>query len=76
VASNLITITNVSKQLIPILVNETTIAGIQAGSDLPETVSEQTFIPPGAELNIETNRVDIGQLEQLQRLGVIRFVSR
>lgn len=75
-ASNLTTITNISKQIVPILVNATTTAAVQAGSDLPETTAEQTTIPPGAELNIETNRVDIGQLEQLQRIGLITFISR
>jgi hypothetical protein len=75
-ASNLTTITNISRQVVPVLVNETTLARVQAGSDLPETRAEQTQIAPGAELNIETNRVDVGQLEQLQRLGLITFVSR
>lgn len=75
-ASNLTTITNISKQVVPILVNATTLAKVQAGSDLPETRAGQTQISPGAELNIETNRVDVGQLEQLQRLAVITFISR
>ena len=66
-ATNLTTITNISKQVVPILVNATTLASAQAGSDLAETRAEQTAIAPGAELNIESNRVDIGQLEQLQR---------
>lgn len=75
-ASNLTTITNISKQIVPVLVNGTTVARVQAGSDLPETRAEQTSLAPGAELNIETNRIDVGQLEQLQRIGVITFVSR
>lgn len=73
-ASNLTTITNVSRQLVPILVNSSTSS--QAGSDLDASRSEQTFIQPGAEISVESNRVDIAQLEQMRKNGLIRFVSR
>lgn len=75
-ASNITTITNTSNQLIPILVNNIALESALVGSDLTATRAEQTMIAPGAELNIETTRVDIGQLEQLQRFGLITFVSR
>lgn len=75
-ASNLTTITNISRQTIPILVNNITLAQVQPGSDLANTRAEQTFIPSSAELNIETIRIDIGQLQQLQRLNLITYVSR
>jgi hypothetical protein len=75
-ATNLTTITNISKQAVPILVNATTIANVQVGSDLAETRAEQTSIAPGAELNVESNRVSLAQLEQLRRLGLITFVAR
>jgi len=75
-ASNLTTITNISRQTIPILVNNITLAQVQPGSDLANTRAEQTLIPSGAELNIETIRIDIGQLQQLQRLNLITYVSR
>lgn len=75
-ASNLTTITNISNQVVPILVNNIASSGAQAGSDLEASRSEQTFIPPGAEINIETNRVDVAQLEQMRRNKLIRFVSR
>lgn len=72
----LTTITNISRQAVPIMVNATTIAAVQVGSDLNETRAEQNSIPPGAELNIESNRVDIGQLERLRRFGLITFTLR
>lgn len=75
-ASNLTTITNISRQTVPILVNNIPLSEVQTGSDLANTRAEQTFIPPSAELNIETVRIDIGQLQQLQRLGLITYVSR
>lgn len=74
--ANLTTITNISKQAVPILVNEIQLANVQVGSDLAANRAEQTLIAPGAELNIETNRIDIGQLEQLRRIGVISFTTR
>lgn len=75
-ASNITTITNVSRQLVPILVNSINATSSQAGSDLIAAKSEQTFIQPGAEINVESNRVDLAQLEQMRRNGLIRFVSR
>jgi hypothetical protein len=75
-ASNLTTVTNKSQQVVPILINEVSLANANAGSDIAATRAEQMSIPPGSEVEIETSRVDVGQLEQLQRLGLISFVSR
>lgn len=75
-ASNLTTVTNKSKQMVPILINEISLANANAGSDIAATRAEQMGIPAGAEVEIETTRVDIGQLEQLQRMGLITFISR
>jgi hypothetical protein len=75
-ASNLTTITNKSKQTVPILVNAISIADANLSSDLDPARAEQTMIPAGSELEIETGRIDVGQLEQLQRLNMITFVSR
>lgn len=75
-ASNLTTITNVSKQNVPVLVNEIALEKANANSDLDSTRAEQMSIPPGSQVEVETLRVDIGQLEQLQRMKLITFVSR
>lgn len=72
----LVTITNVSNQVIPVLVDSTTLANSNAQSDIEYFKSQQTSIAPGAELNVERERVDLAQLEQLRRLGTISFVSR
>lgn len=69
------TITNTSNQIIPILVGSTTIAKADANSDIAPTLGQQTFIAPGAQLVIETVRVDLGQLEQLRRKSLITFTS-
>ena len=75
-ASNLTTVTNKSKQTVPILINEISLANANASSDIVPAKAEQMHISPGAEVEIETTRIDVGQLEQLQTLGLISFVSR
>jgi hypothetical protein len=72
----LVTITNVSNQVIPVLVNSTTLGNSNAQSDIEYFKSQSTAIAPGAELNVERERVDLAQLEQLRRLGTISFVTR
>lgn len=72
----LVTITNVSNQVIPILVDSTTLANQNAQSDIEYYKSQSTSLAPGAELNVERERVDLAQLEQLRRLGTISFVTR
>lgn len=75
-ASNLTTITNKSKQVVPILIDDIGLTDANTSSDIGPTRAEQMQIAPGSEVEIETSRVDVGQLEQLQRLGLITFVAR
>jgi len=72
----LTSITNISKQVVPILVNDIAIDIADAGSDIPPTRAQQMQIAPGAEVEIESSRVDLAQLEQLQRLKLLTFVAR
>lgn len=72
-AAKLTTITNVSNQPIPVLVNETTTAGVNASSNLAKTVQGQITIPAGKQLVVETARVDLAQLERLRQLNLITF---
>lgn len=75
-ASNLITITNISKQIIPILVDSIANNQSLAGSTIPASKAEQLTIAPGAELSIEQRRVDIAQLSQLRKLGLITYTTQ
>ena len=75
-AANLVDITNISIQTVPILIDAIALANVSANSDIGSTRAEQMAIPPGSEVTIEMSRVDIGQLEQLQRLGLLTFTSR
>jgi|6_EtaG_2_1085325.scaffolds.fasta_scaffold118182_2 hypothetical protein len=71
----LTSITNISNQVVPILLNDIALANADAGSDFSATKSEQLQIPPGSEVNVESDRVDLAQLEQLQRLKLLTFVA-
>jgi hypothetical protein len=72
----LTSITNISNQVVPILVNNIAIENADVGSDIPPTRAQQMQIAPGAEVEIESSRVDIAQLEQLRRLQLLTFVRR
>lgn len=72
----LTSITNVSKQVVPILVDAISLANADAGSDIAAGTAQQMQIPPGAEVELESSRVDLAQLEQLQRLRLLTFVAR
>jgi hypothetical protein len=69
------TITNTSNQVLPILVGPTTINEADPNSSISPLASEQVAIASGAQLVIETTRVDVGQLEQLQRKRLITYTS-
>lgn len=75
-AVSLTTITNISKQIVPVLVNNIALSSASAGSDIPAARAEQMSIAPGSEFSIESRRLDTAQLEQLRRLKLITFVVR
>lgn len=72
-ATALTTITNTSQQVVPILVNEIALNKSNNLSDLSSQTASQLQIPPGSQTRIETQRLDIGQLERLQNLKLITF---
>lgn len=75
-AANLTTITNISKQVVPILVGSVPLNFSNASSDITSRNASQMQIAPGAEFSVETRRVDLAQLDQLRRLNLITYVSR
>lgn len=74
-ATSLTTITNVSKQVIPILVNDIEPALANPAATIPANQARQLSVPPSSQTVVETQRVDLGQLERLQQLRVITFSS-
>jgi len=68
-------ITNTSNQVIPILIGSIAIDQAIAGSDIPPALSQQMQIQSGSEVEIETSRTDLAQLESLQNRQLIKFVN-
>lgn len=74
-AAALTTITNVSQQVVPILVDDIATNKANSSSNLSAQTASQLQIPPGSQVKIETQRLDVGQLERLQVLKLITFTS-
>lgn len=69
----LTTITNVSNQVVPILVNDIIANKANNLSGLAASEARQLQMAPGSEITIETQRLDLGQLERLQGLRLLSF---
>jgi len=74
-ATSTTTITNISNQVIPILVSSIAQVDASASSNLGPLVAEQVAIAAGAQLVIESARTDVGQLEQLRRKRLISYTA-
>lgn len=72
-AAALVTITNSSRQIVPILVSTIAESVANASSGIDATTNCQLSIAPGAQITLESQRTDRGQLEQLRRLGLINL---
>ncbi len=73
--ASLTTISNISQQTIPILINTITEANAAAASDVPATQSELR-LAPRTEASIETIRTNVAQLEQLANRRLITYSHR
>ena len=74
-AASLTTITNTSKQIIPILVGSIAAVIANENATIPAQEARQLQLFPGSQTIVETQRIDIGQLERLQNLRVITFTT-
>ncbi len=74
-AVSVTTITNLSKQAVPILVSEIQKSKASPSSGLAANEARQLLIQPGSEITLEARRVDVGQLEQLRRKGLLSFTT-
>ena len=72
----LTSITNVSNQVVPILIGTIPYDKAITGSDIPAAASQQLQLQPGSEVEVESNRLDLAQLESIQNKKLIRFVAR
>lgn len=74
-ATAITTITNISQQVVPILVNEILASKASTSSDVASNVANQMQIAPGSQVTIETQRLDTGQLERLRGMKLITFTG-
>jgi hypothetical protein len=72
----LTTITNISNQVVPVLVSSIELNKANPGSSLRYDRAEQVQIAPGAQVTVETQRLDLGQLENLQKLKLLTVAAR
>lgn len=72
-ATATVTITNVSKQSIPILVNAIAATLANESSTIAPSAACQLSITPGAQATIERQRIDLAQLDQLRRKNLITY---
>ena len=70
------TITNVSTQSIPVIVNSILPANADTASDISASTDKTIYLVAGAELNIESSRIDLAQLDQLRNKNLIIYTSR
>lgn len=73
-AISMITITNISHQVIKVLYG--TIPSGDSTSSFPYTDAGEIQIQPGAAAEIEEKRIDPGQIESLKRKGLLTTVIR
>jgi uncharacterized lipoprotein YbaY len=74
-ATATVTITNISKQIIPILVNSITTSSVNSSSTIDSTVASQMSIPPSSQVIIERQRISLAQLDQLRKKSLITYTT-
>ncbi len=72
-ATSLITITNISNQAVPILINNILLEKSNSNSDFGYSKANQTVMAPGTQMTIEKQRIDIGQIDRLRGLGLLTY---
>lgn len=74
-AVSLTTITNSSSQVVPILINSIDPGDANANANIPANEARQLALPPGSETRIETQRIDLAQLQKLRDLQLISYTT-
>ncbi len=72
-STSLTTITNISIQVVPILVSDIPLSAANPNSGVPPGQASQMGLAPGSVVTIESQRLDLAQLEQLARLKLISY---
>lgn len=74
-ATSITTITNQSKQVVPVLVSAIPLDKASANSDLDAADARQMQLPAGSSIRVETRRLDLAQLDQLRRKGLLSYTT-
>lgn len=74
-ATKLTTITNISNQIVPILLNDIASSKANTLSDVVASEKRQLSIIAGAQVRVESQRLDLSQLTRLRSLGLLTFQS-
>ena len=73
-AVRIVSVTNISHQIIRLLYGET--LQTENKSKFPYTEAGEIMIVPGASTEVEENRLDMGQIEAFRRKGLISTTTR
>lgn len=69
-------VTNISLQTIPIMVSSITLASVVSGSDVAWDKEGSLSIPPGSQVDVESVRLQDGQIVQLKNMNMISTTVR
>jgi hypothetical protein len=69
-------ISNVSNQMIPVILSKIALAKKETSSNVDYYREGMLQIAPGAAVDVESTRLDDGQLIQLKNMGLISTVVR
>ena len=69
-------VTNISLQTIPIMVSSIALANVVSGSDVAWNKEGSLSIPPGGDVDIESSRLQDGQIVQLKNMNLISTTVR
>jgi len=69
-------VTNISLQTIPIMVSSIDLANVVSGSDVAWNKEGALSIPPGSQVDVESVRLQDGQIVQLKNMNMISTTVR
>lgn len=73
-AARVVSITNISHQVVKVLYGETLQS--ESRTQFPYTAAGEITIVPSASTEVEENRLDLGQIEAFRRKGLITTTTR
>jgi hypothetical protein len=69
-------ITNISLQVVPVMLSSIALSKADSGSSVAYNKDGALSIPPGQQIDVESSRLDDGQLVQLRTMNLITTTIR